>query len=192
MPKNVYEIIAISARYFFAGLMVLIVLRAWRLTIVDSRRAKKLRRLSPETGISGELVVLEGDQQARRGMRYPVIREGMIGASRRADVRVRHNSVRLRHAWFQLTPEGLYVRAHAGAPLRDKRGRPVREITLQDGDVLSVGRVRLLLVLSDSTAREDGEGDGEAFDADPDRLFETQPLLNRRGDSLFETDEENW
>ena len=178
MSQNVYELIALAARYCFAALMVLIVLRAWRLTIVDSRRAQKLRRLSPETGLSGELIVLEGDGQARRGMRYPVIREGMIGASRGADIRVRNASVRRRHAWFQLTPEGLALRAEMGAPLSDRRGRRVRTLLLRDGDVFWLGRVRLMLVLTDSTvAQSDAPEDGAGVDIDA--LFETQPVLNR-------------
>jgi len=192
MSQNVYELIALAARYFFAALMVLIVLRAWRLTIVDSRRAQTLRRLSPETGLSGELIVMEGDQQARRGMRYPVIREGMIGSTRRADIRIRHSSVRRRHAWFQLTDAGLAVRAHTGATLRDRRGRPVKEIVLKDGGVLTIGRVKLMLVLTDSTAEAEPRRD-DYFDTDPDRLFETQPVLNRnRDDDPFDIDEENW
>ena len=192
MSQNVYELIALAARYFFAALMVLIVLRAWRLTIVDSRRAQTLRRLSPETGLSGELIVMEGDQQARRGMRYPVIREGMIGSARRADIRIRHSSVRRRHAWFQLTDEGLSIRAHAGAPMRDRRGKPVKEIVLKDGGVISIGRVRLMLVLTDSTAAAEPRRD-DYFETDPDRLFQTQPVLNRdRDDDLFDIDEENW
>ena len=182
MSQSLYELLALAARYVFAALMLLIVLRAWRLTLVDSRRAQTLRRLSPETGLSGELIVLEGDGQARRGMRYPVIREGMIGSSRRADVRVRNGSVRRYHAWFQLTPEGLSVRAHAGAPLRDRKGRGVRELVLRDGGVMSVGRVRLMLVLAESTEqddREDASGD-DLFDVDPfdaGEMFANQPVL---------------
>ena len=150
MTQNLYEIIALGARYVFAGLMLLIVLRAWRITLVDSRRASTLRHLSPQTGISGELVVIEGDEKARRGMKYPVIREGMIGTSRRADIRIRHSSVRRRHAYFQLTEEGLYIRTHAGAPMRDGEGRPVRAIVLPDGGEFILGRVRLLLVLTEA------------------------------------------
>ena len=191
MSQNVYELIALAARYCFAALMVLIVLRAWRLTIVDSRRAQTLRRLSPETGLSGELIVMEGDQQARRGMRYPVIREGMIGSARRADIRIRHSSVRRRHAWFQLTDEGLSIRAHAGAPMRDRRGKPVKEIVLKDGGVISIGRVRLMLVLTDSTAAAEPRREDDYFETDPDRLFQTQPVLNR-DDDLFDIDEEHW
>ncbi len=190
MSQNLYEIAALAARYAFAGLMALIVLRAWRITLVDSRRAATLRHLSPSTGISGELVVLEGDEKARRGMKYPVIKEGMIGTSRRADIRVRHSSVRRRHAYFQLTEDGLFVRTHAGAPMRDGDGRPVRAITLSDGGEFSLGRVRLLLVLTEAPeppsphrhghreAHDDGEdyADGLPESDDP---FDAQPVLRR-------------
>ena len=189
MSQNLYEIVALAARYAFAGLMALIVLRAWRITLVDSRRAATLRHLSPSTGISGELVVLEGDEKARRGMKYPVIREGMIGTSRRADIRVRHSSVRRRHAYFQLTEDGLFIRTHAGAPMRDGDGRPVRSLTLPDGVEFMIGRVRLLLVLTEAPEpasphrrdrREDYDGEGEFPPDDlpePDDLFGAQPVL---------------
>lgn len=190
MSQNLYEIVALAARYAFAGLMVLIVLRAWRITLVDSRRAATLRHLSPSTGISGELVVLEGDEKARRGMKYPVIKEGMIGTSRRADIRVRHSSVRRRHAYFQLTEDGLFVRTHAGAPMRDGDGRPVRALTLSDGGEFSLGRVRLLLVLTEApepAAPHRRERRGEMDDSEDyadelpasDDPFDAQPVLRR-------------
>lgn len=164
MSTDAFELAALTARYVFAGLMLLIVLRAARLTAVDSRRAAKLRRLSPMTGLSGELVVLEGDGNARRGMRYPVIREGMIGSSRRADIRIRHGSVRRRHAYFQLTAQGLRVRDHAGARLYDRHGEPARELLLGDGGEFVLGRIRLLLVLSDAVAAPEDE-DNDLFEA---------------------------
>lgn len=165
MSTDAYELAALTARYVFAGLMLLIVLRAARLTAVDSRRAAKLRRLSPMTGLSGELVVLEGDGNARRGIRYPVIREGMIGSSRRADVRIRHGSVRRRHAYFQLTAQGLHLRDHAGARLYDRHGEPARELLLGDGGEFTIGRIRLLLVLSDAAAAPENEEEDDLFEA---------------------------
>ena len=117
MSQNTYELIALAMRYFFAGMMLLVVLRAGRGALIDSRRAARLRKLSPMAGVVGELVVIEGDGKIRRGMRYPVIREGLIGSSRRADLSIRHPSVRRRHAYFQLTENGLRVRGHAGAKL---------------------------------------------------------------------------
>ena len=168
MPHDAYEFIAQTMRYIFAILMLLIVIRAARITLVDSRRAAKLRRLSPSTGLIGEMVVLEGDERAKRGMRYPAIREGTIGSGRSADIRIRHSSIRRRHAIFQLNEKGLQVRTHAGSRLRDGHGRTVKEMTLRDGDSLFVGGVKLLLVLSlpEQPKRRPGAVRGHAS-ADP-------------------------
>lgn len=149
MSANAYEILALAMRYAFAALMVLIVLRAWRISAVDSQRAAKLRRLSPDTGIIGEMLVVSGGERAKPGMRYPVTLEGTIGSARGADIRVRHSTVRGRHAIYQMTEEGLFVRGHANARIRDGLGRPARETLLQDGDILRVGGVALMLVLVD-------------------------------------------
>lgn len=188
MSQNAYELIALGARYLFTALMALIVVRAWRNTAIDSRRAQTLRRLSPQTGISGELLVLDGGELARRGMRYPLILEGLMGSARRADLRIRHSSIRRSHADFQLTPEGLSLRARGRARLYDKRKRPARTLLLRDGEVFYAGRVKLMLVLSNSAPASPDE----AFDIDPDELFEENPLLNRDGQSLFDIDEERW
>ena len=169
MSSEAYELTALAARYVFVALIAWIVWRACRGAWIDSRRAARLRRLSPMTGLCGEMIVVEGDGQARRGMRYPVIREGTIGSSRRADIRIRHGSVRRRHAYFQLTDAGLSVRSHAGARLSDGDGRTVRELTLADGDRLGVGRVRLLLVLS---MPEGAAGCRRETETDADALFD--------------------
>ena len=196
MSQNMYELIALGARYAFSALMVLIVLRAWRITIVDSRRANTLRRMSPDTGLSGELIVMEGDGKARRGMRYPVTREGMIGTARRADIRIRHSSVRRRHAYFQMTEDGLSVRAHAGAPLRDGRGRPAKELLLEDGAQFLLGRVRLMLVLAEAAdpiparaARRRApakEAPNDLFDAPEPVRAPRRPARREDAEDLFE------
>lgn len=149
MNANAYEILSLAMRYVFAALMVLIVLRGWRITIIDSRRAAKLRRLSPETGIIGQMLVIDGGERARPGMKYPLTLEGTIGSSGRADIRVRHSSVKRRHAYYQMTGEGLFVRGHASARIAPDGRPPKQELYLGDGDVLRIGRVRLMLILFD-------------------------------------------
>ena len=186
MSRDAYELLALGARYVFAGLMVLIALRAARLTAVDSRRAAKLRRLSPMTGLSGELVVLEGDGKAPRGMRYPVIREGMIGSARSCDVRIRHASVRRRHACFQLTEQGLSVRDHAGARLRDGDGEVVREMTLLDGDSFWVGRIHLLLVLSNATAAQSRRAPEDLFATRREEDWDGEGRETRSGRAAYD------
>ena len=148
MSRDLYDLLALAGRYVFAALMVLIVLRAWRITIIDNRRAGRLRQLAPQTGLSGELVVLDGGEKAPNGARYPVIREGIIGSSRLADVRIRHSSVRRVHAFFELTEEGLKLRTHANAEMSRSWEESVRELLLKDGDEVEIGGVQLLLVLS--------------------------------------------
>lgn len=174
MSTDAFELLALTMRYVFAGLMLLIVLRAVRGTLVDSRRAAKLRRLSPMTGISGELVVLDPLPKLPRGMRFPVIREGMIGASSRADVRIRDKSVRRRHLLFQLTEAGLHIRTHAGTRLRDSLGEPARELMLLDGDSFYIGNVHLLLVLSvpDLPRKPVRTNYGESSEPEADDLFD--------------------
>ena len=148
----------------------------------NGRRAKRLRRLSPQTGLAGELVVMEGYGRVRRGMRYPVIREGTLGSGHAADVRVRHGSVRARHARFEMTDQGLLLTAAPGATLADAQGRRARKLLARDGDSFYVGSILLMLVLIDAAGRsgayeaqEDlfsagGEVGGEAAAA-PEDLF---------------------
>lgn len=181
MSDGLYEILALAARYFFAVLFLLIVLRAWRVTVRDSRRASKLRRWSPQTGLSGELVVLEGEGRARHGMRYPVIREGTLGSARSADIRVRHPSVRPKHARFELTDEGLSLTAISGAKLVDGDGKRVRRLLLRDGDSFYAGSVLLSLVLIDAVGRA---GDYAPQD---DGLFDT-PRMQTRPSGAASTD----
>ena len=157
MGTNAYELLALAMRYVFAALIILIVARAWHGASVDSQRATKLRRLSPDTGIIGEMLVTDGGERAKPGMRYPVTLEGTIGSNRRADIRIRHSSIRGRHAIYQMTDEGFFVRGHASIRIGDGSGRFARELLLKDGDHLQVGGVTLMLVLTD----------GGSPDADP-------------------------
>ena len=157
MGANAYELLSLAMRYVFAGLIVLIVVRAWYGASVDSQRAAKLRKLSPDTGIIGEMLVTDGGERAKTGMRYPVTLEGTIGSNRRADIRVRHSSVRGRHAIYQMTDEGFFVRGHANLRIGDGAGNYFREVLIPDGGQLQVGGVTLMLVLAD----------GGSPDADP-------------------------
>ena len=94
MPDNVYEIIALGARYWFAFLGVLIVLRSFFWLHRD--RAAKHRRLKqlPDAGMIGEFVVLSGSEELPEGSFLPVPWEGTIGFVRGCDVVVPVKGVR--------------------------------------------------------------------------------------------------
>lgn len=181
MSTNAFELLSLTMRYVFTGLMLLIIIRAARGALIDSRRAARLRRLSPMTGLSGELVLLDALPRIPRGMRWPVIREGAIGASRRSDIRIRNASLRGRHALFQLTESGLSVRTHAAARMRDFLGNPARELTLLDGDSFYLGSAHLLLVLSvPDLPRRPTRTDYDADTPDDDDLFDIDAWLDER------------
>ena len=91
---------------------------------------------------------MDGGERAKPGMRYPVTLEGSIGSAKTADIRVRHSSVRRRHAYYLMTDDGLFVRGHASARIRRDHGNLEREVLLRDGETLQLGKVSLLLVLS--------------------------------------------
>lgn len=158
--------------------MLLIVARAWKITIVDSRRAASLRRLSPETGVCGEFLVVRGHGRAKEGMRYPVIREGLVGSSRKADIRLRSSSVRRVHAFFEITPKGLRLRAQRGARMFNARGNARRELLLGDGSRITFGQVELLLILTEAVGApaetlEEGLFDVQAAPSAPASRSET-------------------
>lgn len=181
MNANAYEILALAMRYVFAGLMLLIVLRALTVTMVDSKRAAQLRRLNPKTGVIGEFLVMESSGWARQGKRYPVTLEGCIGASSRADIRIRRNGLHARHAYYQMTKAGLYIRGHAGITLRDEDGDYVRERILADGDILYIGRLELMLVLHDASA-------APSFNIEKRRR---QPEQMQNSEDIFDFEPEN-
>lgn len=182
MNEDLYELISLAMRYVFMGLMLVIVLRAWRTTAKDSARARKLRAWSPETGLAGELVVLSGGEKAPEGMRYPVIREGVMGSAKKADIRIRHSSVRQRHCYFTLEENGLRVRSDSRAARTLYSGARLRDEVLPDGAVFRVGDVKLLLVLNDASravnaARATGDVLSRKWD---DELFDTPIPEERR------------
>jgi len=165
MSQDAYELLALAMRYVFIVLMAAIVLRAALITLKDSRRANFLRRWSPETGLAGEIVVLSGGGRAPDGMRYPVIREGMLGSGKKADIRIRHQSVWRRHGYFTLEKGGLRIRADRHAPVFYE-GVRVRDALLPDGARFTVGKVKLLLVLTTGDGyrpREDNWGEDIIF-----------------------------
>ncbi len=146
MTSEMYEILSLLARYFFAGLMVLIVYRGWRITVRDNRRAKVLRDWSPETGCVGQLVIGAG-KKARQTL-LPIPREGVLGSSRRADIVIRDKGVLPEHAHVESREGGLLIRPLGRAQMALGKGDLTGgQLFAQDGDVLTLGDIKALVVL---------------------------------------------
>lgn len=145
MNTEMYTLLAMFARYFFAGLMVVVVFRAWRITIKDNRRAKVLRDWSPETGCVGELLV---NPENKRRQVHPIPREGVLGSSRKADIRVKYKDVLPMHAHIEEREGGLLIRPLGRAKVALGKGLFTGEqLFAKDGDMLNIGKQKMMIVL---------------------------------------------
>lgn len=151
MSAGLYEVLALSARYLFALLGVLIVLRAF-IWLMSGRMARNavLRRL-PGSGYIGELVVLSGDGDLREGQSIPVPWEGILGSVRSSDICVPCTGVRRSHLRFSFEQgRGLLLRPFSGSEvlvnsvLLNCRSLP-ESAPLTHGGFLQVGQALLRL-----------------------------------------------
>ena len=167
MNSDLYALIALAARYWFVALIVILLFRGWRMTVADNRRAKLLREWMGQTGCVGELILSPG---SRRRVSYPIPREGVMGSGRAADVRIRSRELMRAHAHFELREGGLLIRPLGKAELSVGGGFSGESVFLRDGDVLTIGRLQLMLVLFDAPVEE--EETDEWFEVGPDAVSE--------------------
>lgn len=167
MNSDLYALIALAARYWFVALIVVLLFRGWRMTVADNRRAKLLREWMGQTGCVGELILSPG---SRKRVSYPIPREGVMGSGRAADVRIRSRELMRAHAHFELREGGLLIRPLGKAELSVGGGFSGESVFLRDGDVLSIGRLQLMLVLFDAPVEE--EETDEWFEVGPDAVSE--------------------
>ena len=110
MPADIYEIIALGARWWFLLLGALIVLRAFGWLRRDNRRTKRRLRQLPDAGMIGEMVVVAGCDELEEGMVIPVPREGPLGCFRSCDVVVPADGVAPQHCEFSFADgKGLLI-----------------------------------------------------------------------------------
>ena len=100
MPDEIYEIISLAARYWFALLGLLIVWRSFSWLRKDRRAKHRRLRQLPDAGMIGELVVLHGSDELPEGTAIPVPREGVLGFVRTCDVVVPVEGVARQHIDF--------------------------------------------------------------------------------------------
>ena len=156
MSSELYALIALAARYWFVALIVVLLFRGWRMTVLDNRRAKLIREWMGQTGCVGEWIANPG---SKKRVSYPIPREGVLGSGRSADVRIRHRDLKRAHAHFELREGGLLVRPLGSALLAVGGGHTGEAVFLQNGDVLTVGNLELMLVLFDAPDEADEASD---------------------------------
>lgn len=153
MPQDLYEVIALAMRYWFAFLGVLIVWRAFSWLRKDRRLKHRRLRQLPDAGLIGELLVLEGSAELQEGTLLPLPREGTLGFLRSCDVVVPADGVNPRHLDFSfVSGQGVRVYPRRGCScLVDDNEvvnrRSARRFPLAHGSELTVGGAVLRLRL---------------------------------------------
>ena len=152
MSAEVYEVLALAMRYWFAALGVLIVWRAFAWLRRDRSARHRMLRTLPDAGMIGELVVEAGSPDLEEGMVLPVPWEGTLGCVRTCDLCVPVGGVASEHLRFSFEEgEGLWIipcyRQMCGVDGRAVTWRSVRRTPalLRHGAVLQVGEARLRL-----------------------------------------------
>ena len=119
MPQEIYEIIALGARWWFILLGVLIVLRAFGWLRRDGRRAKRRLRQLPDAGMVGEMVVVIGNKELEAGMVMTVPREGTLGSYRSCDLVIPAEGVAPAHCDFSFVDgQGLLLYPRRRCPVK--------------------------------------------------------------------------
>ncbi len=173
MPDDIYEVIALAARYWFLFLMLLITWRSYRWYVKDRKKFKKRLRLLPDAGYIGELIVVQGDETVQKRDSFLVSREGVLGFLRNNDVSIPADGIANRHLWYSFDEvDGLRVEPLRGRMIVadgvERIGRR-QHAFLTHGSLLQVGQAKLRLRLFSGF---EVEGEAEARrrpldDADP-------------------------
>ena len=151
MSTELYEVLALAARYLFALLGVLIVLRAFFWLLTDhAERIQRIRQL-PSAGMIGEFVVLAGDRDLLEGSTVAVPWEGILGSVRSSDVIIPCEGIHRKHLSFWYEPgKGLLLRPFSGCEAMVNgavltcRSRP-EGMPMAHGSFLQVGNAVLRL-----------------------------------------------
>lgn len=174
MSADLYELVALGMRYWFALLGLIIVWRAARWALVEHHRYLRTLRELPYAGLMGEIVDLSS------GVSYPLPREGVLGSGKGCDIRL--PGLRKREFEFALR-EGYGVAlipSHRQHQL-SVDGEPMAggEYALHGARISLPGyqlRMRLFANLDIPLPYEDHSYEEAAYTAEPDDDFDMSTL----------------
>ena len=131
MPEGLFTVLSLGMRYWFALLGSLIVLQSFLWLWRDRREQHARLKTLPDSGMIGEMVVLDGTEQVPEGTVFPVPWEGNLGSGPKCDIslgpiREGKSEVGKIHLWFSFDRD-------RGLVVSPARGRTVHV----DGDEIS-------------------------------------------------------
>ena len=160
MSRNTYELLALVARYWFVALALAIVFRGWRACVQDNRKARLLREWQGGAGCVGELVLTDDGTRRKRKkqQKWQVPAEAVLGSGAAADIRLRGRDIKKRHIFMTYRPGEMVLHAVKAASFEARQLEDGTQV-LRDGDTLSLGKRKLMMVFFDA---EDAEKEAPA------------------------------
>ena len=109
-----YRTAALLMRYPLAVLGVLIALRGAYMTLVDLRRAARIRRQEGENSAVAVLICLPSDKQGEAERKH-LTRSGCVGSSSGADVTIKGRGLKARHFEYEIRDGAMEITPAPGA-----------------------------------------------------------------------------
>jgi len=153
-----YEILALTARYWFVFLIGYILYRTIENSYMEyqyDRSLKQEQEASRKRYLGVLKIISVADKQDEiLGQKFFLTRENVIGRSRRSDLVISHPTISNTHAEIYQKRGHLYIQdlqSKNGTFVNDKRVK--KKQILQSGDILQLGGVRLSVTLNDQNVR---------------------------------------
>ena len=193
LSAELYDTLSLAARYLFALLGVLIVVRAFLWILSDrSEKHSRIRQL-PVSGCIGEFIVITGGKDLPEGMSIPVPWEGVLGSVRSCDLWIPCSGVHRNHLLFSFEiGSGMFIQPLSGCEaavdscLMDCHSKPDKN-PLQHGSFLRIGEA--LLRLRIFTGLDPSAGFSNDVNTAPPPIFPGEytaaPVQNIYGTSAF-------
>lgn len=159
MGQTASDLLILFSRYYFALLLVVL------LVGLAQRALRDLRRGEQVPVVAGHLLVLspgEGKTVLKPGQRFVLGADCTIGRDTRCDIRLNDDSVRNNHAQIYQQARHLMLADVGGDWGTFLNGEQVEQrVELYHGDVLQLGRVLMRVLRTDRMLRPQPEEDEE-------------------------------
>ena len=151
-----YRVASFGFGYVAAALVAAILLLAVRRHLADRRLWRRVGRELPQARAAGMLRVLSpGGRRLSAGEEILVPYEGTLGSASSCDVRVPYRKVHMRSAFFWMERGALHMVAlhRDGFEVDGVPVEPGDEAVMDDGAVLRVGELKMVLRLNGKSSR---------------------------------------
>ena len=149
MNKAAFDLFSDIMRYWFAGLIILIVIRLFFSVIKQTSKDKRYEKKEKQRDQMGMLEIIDPGKNAKLyGRRFALRRENTIGRSGKCDIQIAEKSVRNTQAMIYQRGNQIFIR-----PLDRKEGVFLNgeavedDIPLLDGDEIELSDVVMRLHL---------------------------------------------